>query len=50
MKNPTYVGIGLNLIDSGTSYSDLGLLALNAIGAKTNDARGSGDDYRVTFA
>lgn len=38
VKNPTYVGIGLNLVDSGTSYSDLGLLVLNVIGAKTNDA------------
>ena len=38
VKNPTYVGIGLNYLDAGTSYSDLGLIALNAIGAKTNDA------------
>jgi hypothetical protein len=38
IKNPSYVGIGLSYLDSGTSYSDLGLIALNAIGAKTNDA------------
>jgi hypothetical protein len=38
LKNPTYVGIGLSFIDKGMSYSDLGALALNAVGAITNDA------------
>jgi hypothetical protein len=38
LKNPTYVGIGLSYLDKGMSYSDLGALALNAIGATTNDA------------
>ena len=38
LKNPTYVGIGLSFLDKGMSYSDLGSLALNAVGAITNDA------------
>jgi Ca2+-binding RTX toxin-like protein len=38
VKNPAYVGIGLSYLDKGMTYSDLGALALNAVGAKTNDA------------
>jgi|GEM_PF-1828769 len=38
VQNPTYVGLGLSYLDKGMSYSDLGALALNAIGATTNDA------------
>lgn len=38
LKNPAYVGIGLSYLDKGMSYSDLGALALNAVGAKTNDS------------
>jgi len=38
VKNPTYVGIGLSYTDKGMSYSDLGSLALSAVGATTNDA------------
>jgi hypothetical protein len=38
IKNPAYVGIGLSYLDKGMSYSDLGALALNAVGATTNDA------------
>jgi Ca2+-binding RTX toxin-like protein len=38
VKNPTIVGIGLSYADKSMSYSDLGALALNAIGARTNDA------------
>ena len=38
LKNPTYVGIGLSYLDKGMSYSDLGALALNAVGVTTNDA------------
>jgi subtilisin-like proprotein convertase family protein len=38
LKNPTYVGMGLSFLDKGMSYSDLGSLALNAVGATTNDA------------
>jgi subtilisin-like proprotein convertase family protein len=38
LKNPTYVGIGLSYLDKGMSYSDLGALALTAVGAATNDA------------
>jgi hypothetical protein len=37
LQNKTYVGIGLSLLDKGMSYSDLGELALMAVGAKTND-------------
>ena len=38
VKNPGLVGIGLSYLDNDLSYSDLGLLALNAVGATTNDA------------
>lgn len=38
VSNAQYVGIGLSLLDAGMSYSDLTALALNAAGAKTNDA------------
>ena len=38
VKNPAYVGIGLSYTDKGMSYSDLGALALSAVGATTNDA------------
>jgi Ca2+-binding RTX toxin-like protein/methionine-rich copper-binding protein CopC len=38
LNNPTYVGIGLGYLDKGMSYSDLGALALTAVGATTNDA------------
>ena len=32
INNPNYVGIGLNLLDTGTSYADLAGLALQAAG------------------
>ena len=38
LTNPIYVGLGLSYLDKGMSYSDLGALALNAVGAITNDA------------
>ena len=38
VKNPTFVGIGLGYTDQGMSYSDLGALALSAVGATTYDA------------
>jgi Ca2+-binding RTX toxin-like protein len=38
VKNPTIVGLGLSYADKGMSYSDLGALALSAVGARTNDA------------
>jgi len=38
VQNPTYVGLGLSYLDKGMSYSDLGALALSAIGATTNDS------------
>ncbi len=38
VSNQQYVGIGLNYLDNGMSYSDLAALAINAAGAKTNDA------------
>ena len=38
VKNPGLVGIGLSYLDNELSYSDLGLLALNAVGATSNDA------------
>jgi hypothetical protein len=38
LQNKSYVGIGLSLLDKGMSYSDLGALALTAVGATTNDA------------
>ena len=37
VKNKIYVGIGLNFLDAGWSYEKLATLALDAIGAKTND-------------
>jgi hypothetical protein len=37
ISNKEYVGIGLNLLDSGVSYAALGDLALNAAGLKTAD-------------
>ncbi|MFY9128285.1 MAG: hypothetical protein WAO82_06335 [Limnohabitans sp.] len=37
VKNPTIVGLGLSYADKGMSYSDLGALALSAVGARTND-------------
>ena len=36
--NPTFFGLGLSYLDKGMSYSDLGALALSAVGATTNDA------------
>ena len=38
VKSPSIFGIGLSYADKGMSYSDLGALALNAVGASTNDA------------
>ena len=38
VQNPTFVGIGLSYLDKGMSYSDLGSLAMTAVGATTNDA------------
>ena len=38
VKNPEFVGIGLSYFDNELSYSDLGLFALNAVGASSNDA------------
>lgn len=38
VKNPVTVGIGLSYADKGMTYSELGALALGAIGASTNDA------------
>lgn len=38
VKIPSIFGIGLSYADKGMSYSDLGALALNAVGASTNDA------------
>jgi hypothetical protein len=37
LTNKTYVGIGLNYLDSGWTYDNLAGLALDAAGAKTND-------------
>ena len=37
VSNPTFVGIGLNYLDKGMSYSELGELALKAIGAINAD-------------
>jgi hypothetical protein len=37
LKNKEYVGIGLDLVDKGMSYLDLGTLALKAVGLTTND-------------
>lgn len=38
VSNPTFVGIGLNYLDKGMSYAELGELALKAIGAVNADA------------
>jgi hypothetical protein len=38
VSNPTFVGIGLNYLDKGMSYPELGELALKAIGAFSTDA------------
>lgn len=37
LMNKNYVGIGLQLMDSGWTYDNLASLALNAAGAKSND-------------
>jgi Ca2+-binding RTX toxin-like protein len=37
LTNKEYVGIGLDLVDKGMSYSDLAALALQAVGLNTND-------------
>jgi len=37
LTNKSYVGIGLDLLDNGMSYSDLGAAALQAVGLNTND-------------
>ena len=37
ITNKNYVGIGLSLLDAGWSYDNLAGLALDAVGAKTND-------------
>jgi len=37
VSNKSYVGIGLNFLDTGWSYDNLAGLALEAAGAKTND-------------
>jgi serralysin len=38
VQNSTYVGLGLSFLDKGTTYSDLGALALSVVGATTSDA------------
>ena len=38
VKSPSIFGIGLSYADKGMSYSELGALALNAVGASNNDA------------
>ena len=38
VSNPTFVGIGLNYLDKGMSYPELGELALKAIGAVNSDS------------
>lgn len=38
VSNPTLVGIGLDYLDKGMSFSDLGALALKAVGANNNDS------------
>lgn len=38
VKSPSIFGIGLSYADRGMSYSELGELALSAVGANTNDA------------
>ena len=37
VSNKSYVGIGLNFLDTGWTYDNLAGLALDAAGAKTND-------------
>lgn len=37
LSNTKYVGVGLDLLDNGMSYSDLAALALNAFGLNTSD-------------
>lgn len=37
VSNPSFVGIGLDYLDKGMSYPDLGALALKAVGAVSND-------------
>lgn len=37
LTNKEYVGVGLDLLDKGMSYSDLAALALQAVGLTTND-------------
>ena len=38
VSNPTFMGIGLNYLDKGMSYPELGELALKAIGAVNSDS------------
>ena len=38
VKSSSIFGIGLSYADKGMTYSELGALALNAVGATTNDA------------
>jgi hypothetical protein len=37
LANKEYVGVGLDLLDKGMSYSELGALALKAVGLTTSD-------------
>jgi len=37
VSNKNYVGIGLHFLDAGWTYDNLAALALDAVGAKTND-------------
>ena len=37
LANKEYVGVGLDLLDKGMSYSELGALALQAVGLTTSD-------------
>ena len=37
VSNKSFVGIGLSFLDSGWTYDNLAALALDAVGAKTND-------------
>jgi hypothetical protein len=38
VKNPGFVGLGIDYLDKGMRYSELGALALKAIGATSNDS------------
>lgn len=38
VSNPLFAGIGIDYLDKGMSYSDLGAFALKAVGAGTHDA------------